>query len=51
MTSPSLVGAQLRRLGHAVTSNLADYVRNRPQARRRLTALLLAGAVPPAVLA
>ncbi len=51
MTSPSLIGAQLRRLGHAVTASLADYVRNRPQARKRLAAVMLAGAVPPAVLA
>ena len=51
MTSPTLVGAQLRRLGHTVTTGLSDYVRHRPQARRRLAALVLAGLLPPAVLA
>lgn len=50
MTSPSLIGAQLRRVGHAVTQSIADYVRHRPQARKRLALTVLAGAVPPALL-
>ena len=51
MTSPSLIGAQMRRLGHVVISSLADYVRNRPEGKQRLTTLMLAGFIPPVLLA